>query len=124
MIEARQPHRRMMATARRLLACLLAGILLASGCFGILEEDSVNEPPKTSDDPDDGNNPIVDNTTDGGNDSDGEPLFSYSMGNDFHLLAASAAIDVGPEVGVEFDVDGCSRNGSPDIGAYEWTNQC
>ena len=55
---------------------------------------------------------------------DGEPLFSDSVGNDFHLLAGSAAIDVGLDVGVEFDADGCSRDSSPDIGAYEWTTQC
>ncbi len=48
----------------------------------------------------------------------GSPAFVG--GGDYHLTAGSAAIDAGVDAGVTTDLDGKSRDASPDIGAYEF----
>ena len=51
----------------------------------------------------------------------GDPRFVDPSGDDYHLGAGSAAIDVGVDVGVTSDLDGDPRprGGGFDIGAYE-----
>jgi len=51
----------------------------------------------------------------------GDPGFVDSDGGDYHLGPASAAIDAGVDAGVTTDIDGESRDASPDIGADEYT---
>ena len=49
-----------------------------------------------------------------------------ASGKDFHLLAASAARDVGvsiPGYSVATDRDGVTRDATPDVGAYEYTDE-
>jgi len=52
---------------------------------------------------------------------DSDPLFINAAGGDYHLMAASPAIDAGTAVGAPpDDLDGNLRDGSPDMGAYEY----
>ena len=49
-----------------------------------------------------------------------DPGFVNPSGNDYHLAEGSAAIDAGVDAGVATDIDGQSRDASPDIGADEF----
>src|SRR4029077_16043886 len=40
--------------------------------------------------------------------------------DDYHLPAESPCIDAGVPNGINFDLDGKSRTGNPDIGCYEF----
>lgn len=50
----------------------------------------------------------------------GDPAFVNPSVWDYHLAAGSAAIDAGVDAGVTTDIDGESRDASPDIGADEY----
>jgi Divergent InlB B-repeat domain len=50
-----------------------------------------------------------------------DPLFVNALAADFHLTAASPAINAGTTVGApSFDLGGAPRGAQPDIGAYEY----
>ena len=48
-----------------------------------------------------------------------DPQFANPAGSDYHLRPGSPAVDHGLPVGLWFDIDGNSRDGWPDIGAFE-----
>lgn len=50
----------------------------------------------------------------------GSPAFVNPNTGDYHLTAASAAINRGIRAGVKFDLDGKPRDLAPDLGAYEY----
>lgn len=51
----------------------------------------------------------------------GDPLFVNASAGDFHLTAASPAINAGTTIGApSFDLDGVRRDAQPDIGAFEF----
>lgn len=54
-----------------------------------------------------------------GNLTPGDADFVDVSGGDLHLTAESSAIDAGSDVGVTDDVDGDSRDATPDVGADE-----
>ena len=49
-----------------------------------------------------------------------DPLFANPAGNDYHLRASSPAIGKGTNLGVTTDLDGRTRIGRFDIGAYQF----
>ena len=59
--------------------------------------------------------------TDGGSNSTSDPLFSDGANNDFTLTSASPAIDAGTSGGPAADILGVTRDGSPDMGCYEYS---
>jgi hypothetical protein len=50
----------------------------------------------------------------------GDPAFANPAAWDYHLSAASPAIDAGVEAGVTSDIDGDPRSSPPDLGADEY----
>ena len=51
----------------------------------------------------------------------GDPLFVNASAGDFHLTAASPAINAGTTIGApSLDLDGVRRDAQPDIGAFEF----
>ena len=62
-----------------------------------------------------------DSYTDGGNNSTSDPLFSDAASNDFTLTSASPAVDAGTSGGPDADILGVTRDGSPDMGCYEYS---
>ena len=59
--------------------------------------------------------------TNGGNNSTSDPLFSDAASNDFTLTSASPAVDAGTSGGPAADILGVTRDGSPDMGCYEYS---
>jgi hypothetical protein len=53
---------------------------------------------------------------------EGTVAFTDAENEDFRLLSTSDAIDAGTDVGLTVDFAGTSITGTPDIGAYEYTN--
>lgn len=51
-----------------------------------------------------------------------DPVFANSSMNDFTLQSSSPAINTGVSVGISRDLIGNPRDGSPDIGAFEYIN--
>jgi len=62
-----------------------------------------------------------DSYTDGGNNSTSDPLFSDAASNDFTLTSVSPAVDAGTSGGPDADILGVTRDGSPDMGCYEYS---
>ncbi|MDB4344392.1 hypothetical protein OAA35_00770, partial [bacterium] len=62
-----------------------------------------------------------DSYTDGGNNSTSDPLFSDAASNDFTLTSVSPAVDAGTSGGPATDILGVIRDGSPDMGCYEYS---
>ena len=59
--------------------------------------------------------------TDGGSNSTSDPLFSDAASDDFTLTSASPAVDAGTSGGPAADILGVTRDGSPDMGCYEYS---
>ena len=59
--------------------------------------------------------------TDGGSNSTSDPLFSDAASDDFTLTSASPAVDAGTSGGPAVDILGVTRDGSPDMGCYEYS---
>lgn len=51
-----------------------------------------------------------------------DPLFIDATNYDFRLSGSSPAIDAGTDLGIDEDFTGNTRDASPDIGAYEYTD--
>ncbi len=62
-----------------------------------------------------------DTYTDGGSNSTSDPLFSDAASNDFTLTSDSPAFDAGTSGGPAADILGVTRDGSPDMGCYEYS---
>ena len=62
-----------------------------------------------------------DTYTNGGSNSTSDPLFSDAASNNFTLTSASPAVDAGTSGGPAEDILGVTRDGSPDMGCYEYS---